>query len=405
MKKIFILLLLIFLVAGLLQWQKNQPSGSFEVISNDGNVKLALSREALPRGIESNAIKVTKINSDQTAVYKLEPDGLVLSKPAIIEISFNNAENKIPLLLHSSGAGPLPLTDVLVTKVAGQKTKITAKLSRFSFIFLAPIKIKVNLTAMLANSRSSFVQYPLSVSALIDSIGAINTIDLKTTIEGKRWEISHMSPPFMVEGVIYAEKQLEDVFQPTKIEAKPVSTDVSYKERLYETATFRCVKPQKSVYLNYDVTLSGKVKMFIFPYEQEKVNKQTTTEIVYPIEETIRITSNRFDCEEAATPLNTPATRIDTSQKTSGDQDAGQVPLVPMEVLIINGQNFPALQFRVAPPDACNSSHYHADYEVSTVDLKNHINDPNPDGCGFGKVTDIIKKTISVPKAQADTWK
>lgn len=94
--------------------------------------------------------------------------------------------------------------------------------------------------------------------------------------------------------------------------------------------------------------------------------------------------------------------KVDTSTQNSGDQNPTQVPI---EVLVINGQNFPSKQFRVASPDECGALHYHADMEVSSVDLKTHMSDPSPSGCGFGKVAEVVKKTISVSQEQASVWK
>ncbi|MBI2595106.1 hypothetical protein HYW46_00025 [Candidatus Daviesbacteria bacterium] len=106
------------------------------------------------------------------------------------------------------------------------------------------------------------------------------------------------------------------------------------------------------------------------------------------------------DKSVTAKPSPSPK-KVDTTSQNFGDQNPGQASI---EVLVINGQNFPSKQFRVASPDECGALHYHADLEVSSVDLKTHMNDPNPSGCGFGKVAEIVKKTISISQEQAYVW-
>lgn len=107
-------------------------------------------------------------------------------------------------------------------------------------------------------------------------------------------------------------------------------------------------------------------------------------------------------CSEKKAPAPSPAQKLqDQTGKSSYDAASEGVPI---EVLVIDGQNYPAKQFRVAAPDVCGAPHYHSDYEVSTVDLKNHKVDPNPTGCGFGKVSEVPKKTISITKEQASAW-
>lgn len=63
-----------------------------------------------------------------------------------------------------------------------------------------------------------------------------------------------------------------------------------------------------------------------------------------------------------------------------------------VQVLVINGQNFPFKQFRTGGPDACPSSHYHGG-TVLSLDNQS-LSDPNPGGCGFGRVDQTELKTI-----------
>ena len=80
-----------------------------------------------------------------------------------------------------------------------------------------------------------------------------------------------------------------------------------------------------------------------------------------------------------------------------------------VEMLVINGQYFPKSFFRVANPDNCNSSHYHA---VASDDIvygfkdKNSseivsLRDPNRNSCGFGKVSEVPVEKITITFLQS----
>ena len=89
---------------------------------------------------------------------------------------------------------------------------------------------------------------------------------------------------------------------------------------------------------------------------------------------------------------------------TDGGEQASEV-----EMLVINGQYFPKSFFRVANPDNCNSSHYHAVASDDTVygfKYKNSseiisLRDPDRNSCGFGKISEVPVEKITITFEQS----
>lgn len=89
---------------------------------------------------------------------------------------------------------------------------------------------------------------------------------------------------------------------------------------------------------------------------------------------------------------------------TDGGEQASEV-----EMLVIDGHYFPKSFFRVAGPDNCNASHYHAVNSDDTVygfKDKNSseiisLKDPNKNSCGFGKVSEVPVEKITITFEQS----
>jgi hypothetical protein len=70
---------------------------------------------------------------------------------------------------------------------------------------------------------------------------------------------------------------------------------------------------------------------------------------------------------------------------------------VPIKCLVINGKNYPALQFRLAYPDACLQAHWHGPRVYHLDNDSTGISDPAPSTCGFGSVESIPVVDVDVP--------
>ena len=93
-----------------------------------------------------------------------------------------------------------------------------------------------------------------------------------------------------------------------------------------------------------------------------------------------------------------------TGEAVTTGGDAVTEPTVTVEMLIYNGQRFPLEQFRVAQPDSCRSPHYHADFEVFSLE-GGSATDPNPPECGFGSVDELPVETVEVSQQLWDGYR
>src|SRR5690606_7973869 len=104
-------------------------------------------------------------------------------------------------------------------------------------------------------------------------------------------------------------------------------------------------------------------------------------------------------------PEPTPTSGLDPRTATPTDPTGVAGPTVEVIVLLIDGEHFPAEQFIGAPADACDAAHYHARQPVASLEGTVITADPNPNGCGFGKVADVPTVTLQVPEATFEEWK
>ena len=107
-----------------------------------------------------------------------------------------------------------------------------------------------------------------------------------------------------------------------------------------------------------------------------------------------------------STPLPTPTETAtpDPTQSATPEPTGTSMPAagsVTVQVLVLDGLFFPADQFRTAGPDACNGPHYHASMTVFSLEGAT-AQDPNSTGCGFGKVSDVEKRTVTLT---AEEWR
>ena len=102
---------------------------------------------------------------------------------------------------------------------------------------------------------------------------------------------------------------------------------------------------------------------------------------------------------ESPTPVST-ATPVPTQTETPPPTETATPAAEPVtvEVLVLSGLFWPADQFRIVGPDACDSDHYHSSGSVFSLDGQSAT---NPDGCGYGKVSEVEKKIVQLT---AEEW-
>lgn len=81
------------------------------------------------------------------------------------------------------------------------------------------------------------------------------------------------------------------------------------------------------------------------------------------------------------------------------DKESGKTK-ISVETLVLSGSYFPKSQFRIGQPDACDSNHYHGGrvygFKTKTSSEIVGMNDPRPDSCGFGKVSEVPIEKIDI---------
>lgn len=107
--------------------------------------------------------------------------------------------------------------------------------------------------------------------------------------------------------------------------------------------------------------------------------------------------SEYFECLPPPTPTPT-ATPPPTPMATATPRPPEG--FIDVEVLHFAGERFPLEQFHLDEPDSCTLEHYHADFEVHSLEGGVAL-DPDRGGCGFGTVARI---TITTDRITDAVW-
>jgi hypothetical protein len=91
---------------------------------------------------------------------------------------------------------------------------------------------------------------------------------------------------------------------------------------------------------------------------------------------------------------------------------------VRVNVLVMGTLVYPTEQFHLAPPDRCDAPHWHAAREVFSIGTAGALeavvchdgyqfqqaSDPDPGGCGFGRVSEVTRLEMVVSAACWANW-
>lgn len=387
-----IIVLLVILALGVVFYrQKNSPPLS--ITSTDGQAKLTLAPKALPPGAEVSSLKITILPAESgDLTYQLEPDSLSLNEPTKLEITLESSAETVPIISHYSATGSVPLDDVTVSRNDATNTAaISASLSHFSYLTIMSGIFRFNLDTPEVVS----VGEPFTVTISGEHTGQASavTLDSGTTVT------QTLLDPWTIEGKMTVSDHFRTILNPQKVENLPALTQKQGRDqRFSHNAQFTCTAPQKSLFITSYLTLGGSFKK-TFTYSEAQAKDLGTPGFtdIKPFSHNFEVFSDAFDCvaKTAPTPKSKPQ-KPDQSQSSN---------LAPLEVLVINGKFFPANQFNQAGADTgCSSSHYHAAYEVSDIDLGTHLSDPNPSGCGFGTTDAVPRRTEMLPKEKVELF-
>lgn len=148
-------------------------SDSNTVMSGDGEVNLVVAEEALPEGVSRKDINITKLSDDEMPFqsggeikfegYNLEPDGLTFNEPVNLEMTFENAEGRLPFFFHVSGDEVKPVNDAEYEIIDGA-VSVSIPVTHFSKIVYYPEGPMFKFTAQASDTE---IDDPVEASATL----------------------------------------------------------------------------------------------------------------------------------------------------------------------------------------------------------------------------------------------
>jgi len=163
MKKLLPFAIFLLLALGTYFVFQSNAHDAFVVKANDGNAELRIPKDAVLEGGTIENITITAIAPkdffkesnqpiDSVKIYRLEPDGLTLSKPARISVTFPYDPEKtyFPIILvHSNKEGAVESLNVTDFKIDEKKKTliVSGEMRHFSDYFL-------DATAHIFNTRN-----------------------------------------------------------------------------------------------------------------------------------------------------------------------------------------------------------------------------------------------------------
>lgn len=388
--------------------EKTTAADTLTITADDGTAELTVDPNTLPADVTPDQITITRAaikvsagesGAEPSLIYILKPNGLTLSAPATLTITREQPDTRIPLAVHLTSAGLSPLANTNITlDQAEKKLTVTTDLDHFSDIALF-----------------DFFAIDLEVPKTVQSLHEPFTA--RTTVSQKQEQRSlHLSEetvttrivqPWSLTGSFGSEPldKFGAFLEPRTVTNAPAKREVNRPPQHREERTFIC-KNEGHVTVTYTARLDGDYAMTIQPADQKKLKIKDEDFFI----ETVTVRgSPSVECLAGGFPAPSP----DPSPLRDSAAPATAAPAptarpkssaATMDVLIIGGRPFPIKQFAVSEPDACASQHYHAPYEVSSVDLSTHLSDPNAGGCGFGTVAQVSRQSVSITAEQEKNW-
>ncbi|MCG3773988.1 MAG: hypothetical protein JW395_0805 [Nitrospira sp.] len=344
-----------------------------KVTAGDGSAELLIPNGALPAGTSVSQIRVAplaaadvpvrSIDGSPISSYRLEPDGLSFSKPAVIRVK-------------QSGDGTLPLV-VLISKDRPELLDTSTKFDRLTktVTISAPI---AHFSEMMVARGFLGLDFPSPGNQVVgQNFSVASTVQVHTLTttwkfrEDENWV-------FVMEGL-----EMDGGWRgqtigltPQRVDGAPLNTSLAVGT--YPTRqTFLCDEPgRKSIERRVNFRFDMYVTEGAGPKQLDFSGSFLNTE-------------EAFDCTTAAgTPTPTPN------------------PIEPTTMLQLpDGGIYPANQFRFSQPDECQLPHYHGTVAVGLASATStqivQSTDRAPRGCGFGSIQEISTLQVRLSPAQS----
>ena len=212
------------------------PSAELYLATADGAVQLSIPAGALPEGIEAGAVKMSQVGAEdvpatfegagELLAFRLEPDGLQLLEPAMLEIRVENGGDGAPIVWHVSSGGEdpeggprvelMPATEVILDPEEGTAT---VRLEVDSFSWFVSRDRGYWLTLELGRPFESTVGriFPVHTTTTMDLHSLRSTVSWIDSLSGVDKERVQSSDPVLpwriTEGVFQPRGALGDISQ------------------------------------------------------------------------------------------------------------------------------------------------------------------------------------------------
>lgn len=416
---------------------------NYYAFSDDDVVQLTIPKKALPEGTGRADIKVVKAAEGAAAlaipggvVYKLEPAGLKLSDPVVVNVKTSTDKALVPLVYHvtEEKLDFLNETEVTVDQQQGTVT-VEGKIDHFSSVVVGGGFFE----ARVSDPSDHMVGEQFSTAMEVKNVAVEQIV---TNSEGKKMTIKLRSPVDFGPGTIYDRSLIEggtEVLEPHDYndvpkDGYPIARFGAYRAQ----RSWRCARPGRAV-LHF--------RGFMSYGEEYDLGDPTWLKWLLWLEDKqarrmikVSVLSKQFACRAGATDTVTPPTPTPTTkweempEPTAGDEtvqleatvEAGAATVrgkwspgygsssdpskYKVQLVTLDGHEYPLMQFRVdGAHGGCAAPHYHAvtaSQAVYTLD-KAEKPDPEPAGCGFGMEGElaIVKKLLDMKTIDAfRTW-
>jgi hypothetical protein len=389
-KVLFILLGIVIVLVWIFYPHKRMNE---KITSDDGNVTLTFSKEALPESVQLKDVHIKKLEIDEVPIhpskenfissYQFEPDGLIFKKP--IEVTFilhNVTDSSIPTVEMVSKGEMSSLTHQKVNiDSASKTTSITGEISHFSYAVLHRSFFAIKVT----DPTDHFIGESFDVEG-------IQSVERRTYVfsEDVSQVTTHtLTDHPLVRGMLSArlprKSDMSKAVTPDYIIDFPAKeTKIPESGELKTVGRFTCVESGE-VEFGYivDINKGG------LEWRKRFIPMRSTPNVTYQDEVhqyennvSVAYSSDSFNC------LPQPETATTTQPKIEPVQEK-------IRVIQYNSKYVPLSELKIENESGCGADHYHAKngFVIATDGTKMY--DPGPQ-CGYGKVSQ--KPTLEIPK-------
>ncbi|MCG3773987.1 MAG: hypothetical protein JW395_0804 [Nitrospira sp.] len=357
------------------------------VASADGSAELLIPQGALPAGTSASQLKVAPLAPSEILVrfkdgspasgYRLEPDGLTFSKPAVLRIKRDASDSTLPLVLLLSKGQPAALRTALEIDRKRGTAVVSAVIPHFSEMYIGRGFFRLEFM----NLRDQVVNQPFPAESLLSLL----TTSIEWTFENQQWR-AEIENPVADGGWVTL---IGDLLKPDRVPNSPILP--LENGVLISNQSFTCVREGPTSITRYSNALHD--LYFVHP---DGTRRQST---YFPDTHEFGSLDHALFCVGDGSSTPTPTV---TPTPTATPE-----PVPGTQMLRLPNGHYPLTQFHLAQPDpGCSTPHWHSGagtvYGLSEANSTAIVTatDPARNGCGFGGVNDVPAAVLRLNAAQ-----